>query len=179
MIAGLSTFTWVHTLLSLMALVSGLVVVIALFGSRTPNGWTAFFLATAIATSATGFGFPFDRFEASHWSGVISLVALLAAVLARYVFHLAGAARWIYAIGMVLGFYFPRLHRRRAAFQEGAGTAGNGAHAVGAAFRVLGAGSDGAVRRPHHRCRLQVPPCGRGPHVARRFIGLISSTAAG
>jgi hypothetical protein len=106
MIAGLSTFTWVHTLLSLMALVSGLVVVIALFGSRTPNGWTAFFLATAIATSATGFGFPFDRFEASHWSGVISLVALLAAVLARYVFHLAGAARWVYATGMVLGFYF-------------------------------------------------------------------------
>ena len=106
MIAGLSTFAWVHTLLSLAALVSGLVVVIALFRSQTPNGWTAFFLATAIATSATGFGFAFDRFEASHWSAVISLVALLAAVLARYDFHLVGAARWIYAIGTVLGLYF-------------------------------------------------------------------------
>ena len=106
MIAGLSTFTWVHTLLSLAALVSGLVVVIALLGSRTPGGWTAFFLASAIATSATGFGFPFDRFVDSHWAGVVSLVVLLAAVLARYVFHLAGAARWIYAVGVVLGLYF-------------------------------------------------------------------------
>jgi len=33
-------------------------------------------------------------------------VVLLAAVLARYVFHLAGAARWIYAVGLVLGLYF-------------------------------------------------------------------------
>ena len=106
MIAGLSIFTWVHALLSLMAIVSGLVVVIALFASRTPNGWTAFFLASAIATSATGFGFPFGRFEESHWAGVMSLVVLLAAVLARYVFHLAGAARWIYAVGLVLGLYF-------------------------------------------------------------------------
>lgn len=106
MIAGLSIFTWVHALLSLAAIVSGLVVVIALFASRTPNGWTAFFLASAIATSATGFGFPFDRFGDSHWAGVMSLVVLLAAVLARYVFHLAGAARWIYAVGLVLGLYF-------------------------------------------------------------------------
>jgi hypothetical protein len=106
MIAGLSTFAWVHTLLSLVALVSGLVVVVGLFASRTPNGWTGLYLASAIATSLTGFGFPFERFEASHWSGVVSLALLLAAVLARYVFHLAGAARWIYAAGSVLGLYF-------------------------------------------------------------------------
>jgi hypothetical protein len=106
MIAGLSTFAWVHTLLSLVALVSGLVVVVGLFASRTRGGWTVLFLASAIATSLTGFGFPFDRFEASHWSGVVSLALLLAAVVAHYVFHLAGAARWIYALGMVLGLYF-------------------------------------------------------------------------
>lgn len=34
MIYGLSTFAWVHTILSLVGLVSGLVVLIGLFGSK-------------------------------------------------------------------------------------------------------------------------------------------------
>jgi hypothetical protein len=36
----------------------------------------------------------------------ISLVVLAAATLARYGFHLAGAWRWIYAIGVVVALYF-------------------------------------------------------------------------
>ena len=72
----MSTFTWVHTALSVAALIAGLIVVIGLFSSKTLGGWTAIFLATAIATSATGFGFPFQSFGASHWIGVISLVIL-------------------------------------------------------------------------------------------------------
>jgi hypothetical protein len=96
----MSTFTWVHTALSVAALIAGLIVVIGLYG------WTAIFLATAIATSATGFGFPFQSFGASHWIGVISLVVLVLAVLARYVFHYAGAWRWLYAVCTVVAFYF-------------------------------------------------------------------------
>jgi len=106
MISGLSTFTWVHVALSLVGLASGLVVVIGLLASRRLDGWTALFLASTVATSATGFGFPFERFLASHWVGVISLAVLLAAILARYVFHLAGAWRWIYAVGAVVALYF-------------------------------------------------------------------------
>ena len=106
MIYGLSTFAWVHTILSLVGLVSGLVVLIGLFGSKKLGGWTALYLASAVATSVTGFGFPFDKFEASHWVGVLSLVVLAAAILARYVFHFAGAWRWIYALSVVLGLYF-------------------------------------------------------------------------
>jgi hypothetical protein len=37
---------------------------------------------------------------------VISLVALAFAILARYGLHLAGAWRWIYAMGAVLALYF-------------------------------------------------------------------------
>lgn len=59
-----------------------------------------------MATSVTGFGFPFDRFQDSHWVGVLSLVVLAAAILARYVFHFAGAWRWVYALGVVLSLYF-------------------------------------------------------------------------
>jgi hypothetical protein len=102
----MSTFTWVHTALSVAALIAGLIVVIGLFTSKTLGGWTAIFLATAIATSATGFGFPFQSFGASHWIGVISLVVLVLAVLARYVLHYAGAWRWLYAVCTVVAFYF-------------------------------------------------------------------------
>src|SRR3979411_2158510 len=102
----MSTFTWVHTALSVAALIAGLIVVIGLFTSKTLGGWTAIFLATAIATSATGFGFPFQSFGASHWIGVISLVVLVLAVLARYVLHYAGAWRRLYAVCTVVAFYF-------------------------------------------------------------------------
>jgi hypothetical protein len=102
----MSTFTWVHTALSVAALIAGLIVVIGLFSSKTLGGWTAICLATAIATSATGFGFPFQSFGASHWIGVISLVVLVLAVLARYVLHYAGAWRWLYAVCTVVAFYF-------------------------------------------------------------------------
>jgi hypothetical protein len=102
----MSTFTWVHTALSVVALIAGLIVVLGLFSSRTLDGWTAIFLVTAIATSATGFGFPFQSFGASHWVGVISLLVLALAVLARYVLHYAGAWRWLYAVCTVVAFYF-------------------------------------------------------------------------
>lgn len=106
MILGMPTFTFVHTALSLVALVSGLVVVFGLIGSRALPAWTAIFLVTAVATSATGFGFPFEKLEASHWIGIVSLVALAIAILARYVFHLAGLWRWVYAVTATVGAYF-------------------------------------------------------------------------
>src|SRR5882724_7195310 len=106
MFLGLSPFTWFHTLISLLELVAGFVVVVGLLESRMLNGWTALFLITAVATSVTGFGFPFDRFLPSHWVAVISLATAIVALLARYAFHLAGAWRWVYAVGVVATLYF-------------------------------------------------------------------------
>jgi hypothetical protein len=106
MILGLSTFAWLHTLLSLVALVAGIVVLIGLIGARRRDGWTALFLVTAVATNVTAFGFPTAMFEASHWVGVLSLVVLAVTILARYVFHLVGAWRWIFAVGAVVALYF-------------------------------------------------------------------------
>ena len=102
----LSTFAWVHTILSLVGLVSGLVVLIGLLGSKKLGGWTALFLLSAVATSVTGFGFPFDKFQDSHWIGAVSLAVLVVAIVARYVFRFAGAWRWIYAVSVVIGVYF-------------------------------------------------------------------------
>jgi hypothetical protein len=106
MFLGLSTLTWIHTLLSLIGIASGLVVLKGLFSSQRLDGWTALFLASAVATSATGFLLPAASFGPSHWVGVISLVALAFAILARYGLHLAGRWRRIYAAGAVLALYF-------------------------------------------------------------------------
>jgi hypothetical protein len=56
-------------------------------------------------TSVSGFGFPFQHLLPSHKLGIISLVVLAIAIPARYVFHLAGAWRWIYAIGAATSLY--------------------------------------------------------------------------
>src|SRR5438309_3419569 len=63
------------------------------------------FLVTTIATSVTGFGFPFVTFLPSHAVGIISLVVLAAVIVARYVKHLAGAWRRIYVAGTVVALY--------------------------------------------------------------------------
>jgi len=106
MFAGLSTMTWIHTLLSLVGIASGMVVVKGLLSSRPMGGWSALFLASAVLTSVTGFLLPSAGFGPSHWVGVISLVLLAFALLARYGLHLSGAWRWIYAVGVVLSLYF-------------------------------------------------------------------------
>ena len=103
--SGMTAFTIVHVVSRLMGILSGLVVVAGLLGARRLDGWTLLFLVTTIATSVTGFGFPFDHLLPSHVVGVISLVVLVIAILARYVRHLAGAWRATYVIGAVVALY--------------------------------------------------------------------------
>lgn len=118
MFLGLSAFTWFHTLLSLVALVAGIVVVVGFLGSHKLNGWAAVFLVTAVATSVTGFMFPFDKFLPSHLFGVISLVLLAAAIAGLYLFHLAGAWRWIYVVAVALALYLDAFVAVVQAFQK-------------------------------------------------------------
>ena len=106
MILGMSTLTFVHTALSLVALVSGIVVLINLVSSRSSGWWTPLYLLTAVATSVTGFGFPFDKLLPSHILGILSLIVLAAVIVARYVFGMAGAGRWIYVVGIAISVYF-------------------------------------------------------------------------
>jgi hypothetical protein len=106
MIFDLATFTTIHTALSLAALASGIIVVIGLVGSKSLPVWNAVFLATAVATSATGFGFPFTAFLPSHVVAAVALVVLAVTILAYYVFGLSGAWRPIYVVGVVISLYF-------------------------------------------------------------------------
>jgi hypothetical protein len=107
MILGMSlaAFTQFHVLLSLIGIVSGLVVALAMLGANRLPVLTAIFLLTTAATSATGFMFHFASFGPPEVIGVISLVALGVAILALYSYKLAGAWRWIYVAAAMFALY--------------------------------------------------------------------------
>jgi hypothetical protein len=94
-----------HTVLSLIAIVSGACVMSALVKNRRPNMCTLLFLVTMIATDVTGFLLPAPKFLPSHLFGIISLAFLALVLLAHYAFHFAGAWRWVYAVSMGIAVY--------------------------------------------------------------------------
>ena len=98
MVLGLSiqTFTIIHVIISLLAIASGILVLVGMLRSNQMPGWTAFFLLTTILTSVTGFLFPIRGFTPALGTGLISMVLLGLALYGLYGKHLAGAWRWIY-----------------------------------------------------------------------------------
>ena len=102
---SITTFTLIHTLISLVAIVAGLVVAGGLMAGARLDGWTGLFLVTTALTSITGFGFPFTKLLPSHDVGILSLVVLVPVILARYRKHLGGAWRGVYVVGSVLVLY--------------------------------------------------------------------------
>ena len=106
MVFGMTTYTFVHVLISLAGIVSGFVVLYGLLSANRMNGWTLFFLATTVATSVTGFGFAFHGVTPAIILGVVSLIVLAVAIAARYVFRLNGAWSGIYAGAAVAALYF-------------------------------------------------------------------------
>jgi hypothetical protein len=105
MIFGMDTFTFVHVLLSLIGIASGFVMLYGLLTAQRMGGWTTIFLATTLATTLTGFFFPFHGFTPAIGVGIVSTIVLIVTIAARYVFRLNGSWRWIYAGGAVLAFY--------------------------------------------------------------------------
>src|SRR5438552_16232168 len=102
----LQIYTIIHTLISLVAIFTGFVVVFGLLAAKRLDGWTKWFLGTAVATTVTGFFFPFHGFTPAIGLGIISLPFLALTVFARYSKHLTGAWRCIYVIGAVICLYF-------------------------------------------------------------------------
>src|SRR4051794_33594971 len=102
---SLSTFTAFHVIISLIAIVSGLVVMFGLLGSNRRPSLTATFLVFTILTSATGFLFPFEKLLPSHMIGIVSLLLLGIACVALYVMKLSGAWRWTYVLTALIALY--------------------------------------------------------------------------
>jgi len=110
MILGMSlaTFTMVHVIISLIAIVAGLIVMFGMLGSKTKPGLTAIFLLFTILTSATGFLIPplvSEKLLPSHMIGALSLVLLAIACIALYGLKLSGMWRWIYVVTALISLY--------------------------------------------------------------------------
>jgi hypothetical protein len=105
MTSGLAIFALIHVVISVIGIASGLVVAGGLVAGKRLDGWTGLFLVTTVATSVTGFGFPFEHFLPSHAVAILSLVVLPIVIVARYVKHLGGAWRGIYVAGAVFALY--------------------------------------------------------------------------
>jgi hypothetical protein len=101
----LATFTAVHVMLSLIGIASGFVVMFGFLSGTRPRIGTILFLITTLATSVTGFGFPFERLLPSHVVGAISLVVLAVAIVALYGLHVREFWRGIYVVSAALALY--------------------------------------------------------------------------
>jgi hypothetical protein len=107
MILGLSVpaFTQLHTIISLIGILTGLVFLAALLGGRWLGAWNLAFLVFTILTSVTGFFFHSKVIGPPHIVGAISLVDLAVALVALYGFARAGIWRAVYTITAVLALY--------------------------------------------------------------------------
>src|ERR1700724_439391 len=110
MILGMSlaTVTTVHVIISLIAIVSGILVLFGILCSSRMPGLTAIFLLFTILTSATGFLIPpllTEKLLPSHMIGILSLVLLAIACIALYAMKLSGPWRWIYVVTAMVSLY--------------------------------------------------------------------------
>lgn len=108
MILGMSleTFTFLHVVISMVGIMTGFIVVALMLQSAPIAGWNAFFLITTVATSVTGYFFPFTQgLTPAHIVGAISLLILAVALYAIYVRKLVGVWCKVYVASAVAALY--------------------------------------------------------------------------
>jgi len=101
-----STYTLLHVLISFIGIGSGMAVMYGFLRAKRLDGITAIFLTTTVLTSVSGFGFRIEHVTPGVIIGVLSLVTLGIAILARYGQRLHGAWRWIYVVTASVALYF-------------------------------------------------------------------------
>jgi hypothetical protein len=114
----METYTLIHVIIGLLAITSGFGVLFGLIAGKRLDVWTAFFLATTILTSVTGFGFPISGVTPGIVLGVISLVVLAVALYARYIRELAGIWRPAFVITSTIALYLNVLVLIVQSFQK-------------------------------------------------------------
>ena len=106
MILGMTLFTFIHVVISLIAILSGLIVLFCMVNNNGMDMMTAIFLLFTVATSVTGFFFPIQGLTPALIVGTISIALLAVAIAGRYAFAMRGAWRWIYIATAVTAQYF-------------------------------------------------------------------------
>lgn len=91
-------FTLIHVLISILGIASGFVVIGGMLGGNVRPAATCLFLAATIATSVTGFFFPFTGITPAFIFGVLSLIVLALALFSLSAKKLQGGWRKTYII---------------------------------------------------------------------------------
>ena len=100
-----ASFVFVHTLITLVAIVAGLVMLYGMLGNRRMDAVHSVFLLFSVLTAVTGFMLQIKPVTPAVMLGVILSVVLLVALAARYLQGMRGAWRWIYVVTAVLSLY--------------------------------------------------------------------------
>lgn len=103
--SGITALTAVHVAISLIAIVAGLIVLSGMLKGDRIHGLTGLFLAMTVATSLTGFLFPFNGVTPAFAFGVASMILLALALFALYGRKLAGGWRKTYVITAIAALY--------------------------------------------------------------------------
>jgi len=108
MVLGMSlrTFTYLHVYISLIAIGAGFIVVYGMLAAKRVSLVTAVFLFMTALTSLTGFLFPFKGVTPAVVLGLLSLIVLVIAIIARRHSQTSGVWRGTYVISSILALYF-------------------------------------------------------------------------
>jgi hypothetical protein len=104
---SLALFTKIHVLISLIAIATGLIVLLGMFTGKLLKPWNGIFLLFTVLTSLTGFFFPYSgKITPGIILGILSLIVLAIALLALYAYHLNGPWRRTYLVSALVALYF-------------------------------------------------------------------------
>jgi hypothetical protein len=105
MLSGMNTYTLIHVLLSLVGIAAGLVVLYGLLNAQRMPAWTQLFVWTTVATTLSGFGFPFNGFTPAIGTGIVSTLVLIFLLVALYAKKMIGGWRTVYVVTAVISLY--------------------------------------------------------------------------
>ena len=102
---SLAAFTLLHTIISLIAIATGLVALIAFARGAWLGGFMQIFVWTTVLTTVSGFLFPYNGFTPAIGTGIVSSVLLLVLLFALYMAKLQGGARTVFAVTAAISLY--------------------------------------------------------------------------
>lgn len=102
----IDSFVFVHTLITLVAIVAGLVMLAGMLRNARDDLAHTVFLLFSVLTAITGFMIQVTPVTPAVILGVLLSLALIVALVARYAYRMRGAWRWIYVVAAIASLYF-------------------------------------------------------------------------
>ncbi|MGV3551376.1 hypothetical protein [Rhizobium sp.] len=100
-----TALTVFHTLISLVAIVSGIPVLFGFLRNETSR-WTTTYVATTGLTLITSFLFPYNGFTPAIGVGILCIFIFLPTAYAKYRTSLTGIWRLVWVVGATALLYF-------------------------------------------------------------------------